>query len=78
MQNKYSPKSKQKEFMLRGLRPKAPNCFGLNPFCQLVIGYHWLAFLKQIHKNRKIDFAYISEHCASFEIEKNWPDTANF
>ena len=32
-------------------RPPAPDGFGLNPPSQLVIGYHWLAFLNQIRKN---------------------------
>ena len=35
----------------RMFRTQAPNDFGLNPHSQLVIGYHWLAFLNQIHKN---------------------------
>ena len=34
-----------------GLRPQAPDVFGLKPPSQLVIGYHWLAFLNQIRKN---------------------------
>ena len=33
----------------RRLNPQAPDNFGLNPSGQLVIGYHWLAFLNQIH-----------------------------
>ena len=35
----------------RGLRPQALKAFGLNPHSQLVIGYHWLAFLHQVRKN---------------------------
>ena len=31
-----------------GLRPQAPDAFGLNPPTQLVLGYHWLAFLNQV------------------------------
>ena len=34
-----------------GLRPWTPHAFGLNPPTQLVIGYHWFAFLNQIRKN---------------------------
>ena len=34
-----------------GLRFQASNNFGLNPTSQLVIGYHWLAFLNQVRKN---------------------------
>ena len=29
---------------------KAPDAFGLNHPSQLVIGYHWLAFLNQVRK----------------------------
>ena len=109
--------------------PQAPRCFGLNPPSQLVIWYHWLAFLKQVRnnlpilsssqfttnvehkidhisktkyrkivkfsaksvdiffqtilrtlndyisktenrKNRKIDFSFVSEHCAKFRTKK--------
>ena len=32
----------------RGLRPQAQDTFGMNPLCQQVIGYHWLAFLNQV------------------------------
>ena len=28
----------------RRLRPQAPDAFGLNPFSQLVIGYHWYIY----------------------------------
>ena len=34
-----------------GHRSQAPNAFGLKPPSQLVIGYHWLAFLSQVKKN---------------------------
>ena len=34
-----------------GLRTQAPDTFRLNPPSQLIIGYHWLAFLNQVHKN---------------------------
>ena len=40
-------------FMLGGLRPQAPAVFGLNPPSQVVIRYHWLAFLNQVRKNRQ-------------------------
>ena len=32
----------------------ASDAFGLNPARQLVIGYHWLAFLNQIFKNLQV------------------------
>ena len=35
----------------RGLRPPAPDGFGLNPPSQLIIDYHWLALLNQVRKN---------------------------
>ena len=45
-----------------GLFPQAPDAFGFNPPSQLVLGYHWLAFLNQIHKNlsspRNLKFCY--------------------
>ena len=31
-----------------GFHSQAPTDFGLNPPGQLVIGYHWLAFLNQV------------------------------
>ena len=34
--------------MFVGPDPQAPDRFGLNPPSQLVIGYHWLAFLNQV------------------------------
>ena len=34
----------------RRLHPQAPDCFGLNPSSQLVIGYHWFSFLNQVRK----------------------------
>ena len=37
--------------MLGGLRSQASDAFGLHPPSQLVLGYHWLAFLNQICKN---------------------------
>ena len=40
-----------KKLVLKGLRPQAPDAFGLNTPNQLVIGYHWLAFLNQARKN---------------------------
>ena len=36
---------------LRPLHPLASDYFGVNPPSQLVIGYHWLAFLNQVRKN---------------------------
>ena len=30
------------------LLPQAPDCSALNPRSQLVIGYHWLAFLNSV------------------------------
>ena len=33
-----------------GLHPQAPHAVGLNPPSQLVIGYHWLAFLNQVNQ----------------------------
>ena len=44
----------QKFFYVRGLRPQAPNGFGLNPTSQLVIGYHYLAFLNQVLKQSQV------------------------
>ena len=32
----------------RGFRPQVPAAFRLNPPSQLVLGYHWLAFLNQV------------------------------
>ena len=67
------------------LHPQAPDTFGLNSPSQLIIGFYWLAFLKnQVRKNLMsqkfkinillnellIIFAYISEHCASFGTKK--------
>ena len=37
----------------KGLRPQAPDSFGLNSLRQLVIRYHWLAFLSQVCKESK-------------------------
>ena len=36
----------------RRLLPPAPDAFGLDPPSQLVLEYHWLAFLNQVHKNQ--------------------------
>ena len=36
----------------RGLHPQALVAIGLNPPSQLVIGYHWLSFLKQVCENQ--------------------------
>ena len=36
---------------VRELRPQAPNAFGLNRPSQLILGYHWLAFLNQVWNN---------------------------
>ena len=38
----------------RGTLPQASDTFGLNPTSQLVIGYHWLAFLNQIRTNLQV------------------------
>ena len=38
-----------------GARPQAPDAFGLNLPGQLVIGYHWLAFLNQLQNAKKIN-----------------------
>ena len=38
----------------RGLRTQAPDAFELNRPGQLVIGYHWLAFLNQVGKYLKV------------------------
>ena len=48
-----------------------PGCFGLNPPSQLVIEYHWLAFLilnDHISKTKisVYHFPFDSEHCATF------------
>ena len=40
-------------FLWEGFRPQAPDAFGLNPPSQLVLGYHWLAFVNQVHKTFK-------------------------
>ena len=34
----------------RGFHHQTPDKFGFNPPSNLVIGYHWLAFLNQVHK----------------------------
>ena len=62
--NKMFMKTWAKKIMLGRLRPpKSPSSWGassptmpqtffeLNPHGQLVIGYHWLAFLNQVRKN---------------------------
>ena len=42
----------------RGLRPQTPAAFGLYPPNQLIIRYHWLAFLNQVCKNSKSPIHY--------------------
>ena len=43
----------------RVLRSRTPDYFGLNPPNQLVLGYHRLAFLNQVHvSTTKISFSY--------------------
>ena len=37
-------------FVLEGLHPLGPDAFEFNSPSQLVIGYHWLAFLDQVRK----------------------------
>ena len=44
----------RKKFMLGRLGPQAPHAFGLNPPIQLVIGYHWLVFLKRVRKPSQV------------------------
>ena len=46
----------------RGLRPQAPDGFGLNPSSQLVLRYHWLAFLNQVRVSptKKCSFLFKS------------------
>ena len=53
VQGKKMHQNRSKKNMLGGLRPQAPDAFGLNPPGQLVIGYHWLAFLNQVLKQLK-------------------------
>ena len=36
-----------------GFAPHTPDAFGINPPSQLVIAYHWLAFLNQVLKQSK-------------------------
>ena len=38
----------EKKYMLEGHPSHAPDAFGLNPPSQLIIRYHWLAFLNQV------------------------------
>ena len=42
----------------RELCPQTPGAFGLNPSSELVIGYHWLAFLNQARKYLKSTIHY--------------------
>ena len=55
--------SNKKIYFVRGLRPQAPDAFGLNSPSQLVIGYHWLSLLnrenRQILKNIKLRKHYL-------------------
>ena len=53
---KFGKKSSTFCFVFGGLRTQAPDVFGLNLPSQLVIGYHWLAILNQLHKNQVPNF----------------------
>ena len=35
---------------VKGLPPQTQDPFELNPHSQLIIWYHWLMFLNQVHK----------------------------
>ena len=48
MQEKFHRIQSKKIYILGGLRPQAPDAFGLNPPKQTGSRYHWLAFLNQI------------------------------
>ena len=62
---------KNKQNRIKNIRPQASAVFGLHPPSQLVIGYHWLAFLSQVRKCSK-NFWYKIDHISHTKNRKNY------